>query len=206
MQNPTLFVVLAFVAVIATAEAKCLSRSDLVSECRYEAGDSWCVDHGEGNPYAYSDACLERRRPGSAEGSAQVSDTQRAARTLTAICRNPAGRIYGQDGTLGGNSFVNAEDGIRDGLFTFTWSVGEDTAQIIWQGRTGTPRRETGFVVHTSDEQISLFVHYPAAAWLYSLFPKPGLLLMSKHTNGVGMDSGGAVVTSLMAKCDFSID
>lgn len=39
--------------------AKCLPNSDPAHPCRCFEGDSWCAEQGNGNPYAYSDNCLE---------------------------------------------------------------------------------------------------------------------------------------------------
>lgn len=40
------------------SQAKCLSNDD-EERCRYPAGDAWCLEHGDGNRYAYHDRCLE---------------------------------------------------------------------------------------------------------------------------------------------------
>ena len=58
--------------------------------------------------------------------------------------------------------------------------------------------------VFESDEQVSFLVRYPSAVWLYSLFTKPKLLLITAHNNGASIDTGGALNKAYKAKCDIS--
>ena len=60
MRNRFLLIVSLTVGVQSAVYAKCLSRADLYPQCRYPAGDSWCVAHSRDKPYAYTDRCLRK--------------------------------------------------------------------------------------------------------------------------------------------------
>lgn len=62
----------------------------------------------------------------------------------------------------------------------------------------------TDIFVFESDEQVSFLVVYPFAVWLYSLYQKPKLLLMTAHTNCAWIDVGGAFIKSVKASCVIS--
>jgi hypothetical protein len=57
---------LAVTVLLATlsysALGKCLSSPDSNPDCRYPAGDDWCVANGNGNQYAYTEKCLAPAR------------------------------------------------------------------------------------------------------------------------------------------------
>ena len=124
---------------------------------------------------------------------------------LTAVCKDPIGRAYGNHGILGQGKVLDEPDDMKGGLFTIIWNEGQNQAQMISQGSGGgSPMTETGFLVFASKEQISFLVTYPSAVWLYSLYSKPKMLLMTTHNNGMSIDTGGAVVKSLKASCEIS--
>ena len=129
-----------------------------------------------------------------------------SAETLTAVCKEPVGRLLGQLGEQGKNKIVDEIDGMKGGMATIIWNTNDDLVQIISQGAGGgAPLQEKGFRVIASGEQLSFIVVYPQAVWLYSLFPTPKLLLITQHTNGLLLDSGGAINKSMKASCDISI-
>ena len=48
-----------------------------------------------------------------------------AAHALTAVCKEPTGRIYGVHGTvLGKGKPLDEPDGMKGGMFTIIWSHG----------------------------------------------------------------------------------
>lgn len=53
------FFLVLFIATYGLVYAKCLPQDDKTNRCRYEKGDSWCVNHDKVNLYAYSDSCLK---------------------------------------------------------------------------------------------------------------------------------------------------
>ena len=127
---------------------------------------------------------------------------------LTAVCKEPTGRIFGVHGTvLGKGKPLDEPDGMKGSMFTIVWSHGQKQAQIISQGSGGgKPMTDSGIRVFETDEQVSFLVVYQSAVWLYSLYSKPKLLLMTAHNNGVSIDVGGAVVKSYKASCEISED
>jgi hypothetical protein len=128
-----------------------------------------------------------------------------SALALTAVCRNPVGRVLGVHGAFGEGKQIDAVDGMPGGLFTFVRERGERRVQVISQGTGGgAPMTDTGIQVFSSSEQTSFLVVYPSAVWMYSLYEKPRMLLISVHNNGVSIDSGGAVVKTYRANCEFS--
>jgi hypothetical protein len=128
------------------------------------------------------------------------------AHAVTAVCKEPTGRIFGVDGTvLGKGKALDEPDGMKGGRFTIVWNRSQKQAQITSQGSGGgEPMTDTGIRVFESDEQVSFLVVYPSSVWLYSLYRKPKLLLMTTHNNGVAIDVGGAVVKSFKAACEIS--
>lgn len=132
-----------------------------------------------------------------------------ATETLTAVCKDPVGRISGQHGApLGNNQVVDENDSMKGTVVTIMWHTAAPNAQILVAqaySAAATPLQEKGVKVHASEEQVSFIVDYPAAVWLYSLFPAPRLLLMTSHVNGATIDSGGAINKSMKATCDISI-
>lgn len=128
------------------------------------------------------------------------------AHALTAVCKDPAGRVIGQAGTvLERGEPIDEPDGMKGGTFTIIWNRGENEAKVVSQGTGGgEPLTDQGIRVFEADEQVSFLVRYPSAVWLYSLFKRPKLLLITAHNNGASIDTGGAVNKAYKAKCDIS--
>jgi hypothetical protein len=126
------------------------------------------------------------------------------AHALTAVCKNPVGRISGVHGTaLGGKSFDEA-DAISNATFTFLWNRGESEATIVSQSSGGSAStKEAALLIFDSEEQLTFLVVYESAVWIYSVYPLRKMVLMTSHNNGVSIDSGGAVVKSYQATCDI---
>ncbi len=125
--------------------------------------------------------------------------------TLTAVCKDPKGRAVGVEGPSGGDKPVDVPEGMRGGQITVVWQVGGNEAQIVAQGAGGgAPQPERALRVHSSDESVTFIVTYPAAVWLYSVFWKPRRLLITQHTNGFFLGSGGAIAKSMEARCEMS--
>jgi hypothetical protein len=126
------------------------------------------------------------------------------AESITAVCKSPVGRIYGQLGELSKNEPVDSVDSMKDGLVTIHYDVGNQEAQIIVLVREGEePFSDRGIRVLSTEEQLTFLIRYPEAVWIYSLFLVPKLLLISSHSNGI--TGGGAMIKSLKAKCEISI-
>ena len=128
------------------------------------------------------------------------------AHAVTAVCKNPTGRVLGQAGTiLERGEPIDEPDGMKGGTFTIMWNRGDNEAKLISQGVGGDePLTDQAMRVFESDEQVSFLVRYPSAVWLYSLFTKPKLLLITAHNNGASIDTGGALNKAYKAKCDIS--
>jgi len=128
------------------------------------------------------------------------------AETLTAICKEPKGRVIGVEGTKGTNKTVDETEGMRGGKITFTWEVRKNEAQVVVQESGGVPPRyERAVRVYTSDEMHTFLVTYRFAVWVYTIFPKTSLLLMTQHTNELSFDRGGAIAKSMEARCEISV-
>lgn len=126
------------------------------------------------------------------------------ASALTAVCKNPVGRISGVHGSaLGGKPF-DEPDAISNAAFTFLWTEGERKATIVTQSSGGvSPTKEDALLVLDSDDQLTFLVLYESAVWLYSIYPQRQVLIMTSHNNGVSIDTGGAVVKSYQATCEM---
>jgi hypothetical protein len=125
------------------------------------------------------------------------------ASAITAVCQNAKGRIFGVHGvTLGRKSF-DEPDAISKATFTVLWTAGDKSARIVTQSTGGkNPVAEDAIVVNVTEEQITFLVLYDSAVWLYSFYPKPKVLILTSHNNGVSVDAGGAVVKSYLAQCE----
>lgn len=123
---------------------------------------------------------------------------------LTAMCANATGHIFGTHGTaLKGKTFDD-QDAISKATFALLWQKGEREALIVTQSSGGgTPTTEHALLVFDSGEQSTFLVLYESAVWFYSIYPGPKVLMMTSHTNGVSIDSGGAVIKAYQARCEL---
>jgi hypothetical protein len=129
-----------------------------------------------------------------------VVAVEAGAESITAICKNPAGRAIG----IENSAAINEPDGMLGGQISIKWTMGEKTAQIASQGPgVSTPVTEVAVTVHFSDEQASFVVVNPSTVWLYSLFVKPRHLVITRHTNSFANPKGGAIGSVLHAACDI---
>ena len=127
------------------------------------------------------------------------------ADTLTAVCEGPKGHAVGTEGSLYNNKPVDQPDGMRNAKVTIVWDVGQREAQLL-VGGPGREFNEPETLLHmqTSKESVSFLITYPAAVWLYSLYPQPKRLLITQHTNGYASDRGGAIAKAMVAACDMT--
>jgi hypothetical protein len=127
------------------------------------------------------------------------------ANALTAVCKNPTGRMFGVHGkALEGKSF-DMPDAISNATFTVLWNKGEQQATIVTESSGGRgPKRETALLIFDTDEQLTFLVLYESAVWFYSIYPGPKMFIMTSHNNGASVDSGGAVVKAYQARCEMS--
>jgi hypothetical protein len=126
-----------------------------------------------------------------------------SATALTAVCKNPIGRILGIHGTIFKGKTFDEPDAISNATFTLIWKKGEKEAQIISQSTGGgTPATERALLIFDTNEQSTFLVLYESAVWMYSIYPKPKILILTSHNNGMSIDTGGAVVKSFQAKCE----
>ncbi|SUS07401.1 exported hypothetical protein [uncultured Defluviicoccus sp.] len=127
------------------------------------------------------------------------------ALALTAVCREPQGRVLGVHGLMGEGKEVDEVDGMTGGLFTLIWDGSSRRATLITQGAGGgAPNTEDALVVHNTKGKLSVLVLYEGAVWLYSLYPEVGRLLITAHQEGLGIDAGGALAKVFQAQCEVS--
>ena len=123
---------------------------------------------------------------------------------ITAVCKNPTGRILGIHGKAFGGKEFDEPDGITQATFTLIWKQGAKEAQLVSQSSGGgTPETTKPLLIFDTDEQLTFVVLYESAVWFYSLYLGPRALIMTSHNNGASIDSGGAVVKSYVAKCEI---
>lgn len=129
-----------------------------------------------------------------------------AAETLTAVCKEPKGRVIGIEGMRGGNKRVDAPESMPGGQITLIWEIKKDEAQVVMQGAVGgPPQYERAVRVYSSDEMHTFLVTHRFEVWVYSIFPKTSRLLMTEHTDGVSPDRGGAIAKSMEARCEMRV-
>jgi hypothetical protein len=83
-----------------------------------------------------------------------------SAHALTAVCKNPTGRVLGQAGTvLQKGEAIDEADGMTGGAFTIIWERGRDKAKIVSQGTGGgEPLTDDAITVFEDDEQVTFLV------------------------------------------------
>jgi len=129
-----------------------------------------------------------------------------SGKTLTAVCKEPKGRVIGIEGKSRGNKSVDEQEGMRRGQFTLIWETGKDEAQGVIQGADGgPPLNEKAIHIHSSADFDTFLVTYQYVVWLYSIFPKANRLLMTTHTNGYFLDTDGALAKSMEARCEIGL-
>jgi hypothetical protein len=126
------------------------------------------------------------------------------ANAITAVCKNPTGRMFGIHGKAFGGKQFDEADAISQATFTLIWKPGTKEAQLVSQSSGGgTPATTKPLLIFDSDEQLTFLVLYESAVWFYSLYVGPRALIMTSHNNGASIDSGGAVVKSYIAACEI---
>jgi hypothetical protein len=128
------------------------------------------------------------------------------AETLTAICKEPKGRVIGIEGMRGGNKAVDEPESMPGGKITLIWEMKKDEAQVVMQGAGGgPPQYERAVRAYSSDEIHTFLVTHRFEVWTYSIFPKTSRMLMTEHTDGVSPDRGGAIAKSMEARCEMNV-
>lgn len=126
------------------------------------------------------------------------------AYSLTAVCKNPTGRMLGVHGKALGGKPVDEPDRISNATFTLIWSPGSKQAQLVSQSSGGgTPETTNPLLIYDNDEQLTFVVLYESAVWFYSLYVGPKQLIMTSHNNGASIDTGGAVAKTFIASCEI---
>lgn len=125
----------------------------------------------------------------------------------TAVCTDPVGTLFGQQGEQGNSQPVDAVQDMKGASITILIDPLAMGAQITTQVPDGgRPLTEMAIPVMMTDEQLSFLTAYQDSVWLYSLFRKAGMLLVSEHVAHLPAGSvRGAIGRSLKAKCEISV-
>lgn len=119
---------------------------------------------------------------------------------LTAVCKGPTGTTLAM-----GKKRVMEPDGFGDGMFTYSWKVGSNTATIISQSGSAagsTPSTEQATAVVSTDF-VNFFVFYERAVWMHTLFFGSKTVLISRHVNSAV--SGGPVGGVYSSSCSVAL-
>ncbi len=122
------------------------------------------------------------------------------SQVLTAVCRSPAGTTL-----VTGERAAAVPDSFGDGLFTYTWRVGEPSGTIVSQsGKAagGVPATESAFVL-ASDGFVTFLVKYERAMWMHTLFFDSKTIIISRHVNS--SVRGTAVGGLYKASCSVAV-
>ena len=130
-----------------------------------------------------------------------TTNSQALAKTLTAVCGPLNGYTVGMSGSTEKHRVLSYMDSM-DGQFTVVWEIGSESALIIGPGSQ--PSREEGVVAVGTDDQLSLIVTYPVSVFLYSIFPKREMMLVTKHTHTRGLDLDAARGFIMRGDCRIS--
>lgn len=135
--------------------------------------------------------------------SAMIPMTVGAAspQVLTAVCRSPSGTTL----VAGQQRDVSEPDGFGDGLFTYTWKIGEPSATIVSQsGRAAgsVPSTETAAAL-TSDGFVTFLVKYDRAMWMHTLFLDRKTIIISRHVSS--LVNGSPVGGLYKATCSIAV-
>jgi hypothetical protein len=123
----------------------------------------------------------------------------------TAVCQNATGHAYGQRGQEGEGKRIDFADSMKTDTFIFSWSTAEKPASVtISDSRIKRNNSQLAAIVSQTAEQISFAVGDPTTTWLYSIFPKSSVALISRHETDAMSKGGGAIATSFLATCVIS--
>lgn len=136
----------------------------------------------------------------TAPGLALAQVSKEPEQLLTAVCKGPTGTTL-----AAGKKRVMEPDGFGDGMFTYSWKVGSNTATIISQSGSAagsTPSTEQATAVVSTDF-VNFFVFYERAVWMHTLFFGTKTVLISRHVNSA--ISGGPVGGVYSSSCAVAL-
>ena len=123
----------------------------------------------------------------------------------TAVCQNATGHAYGQRGQEGEGKRADYADSMKTDTFIFSWSTaGKPASVTISSPVTKRNNSQLATMVSKTPEQVSFTVGDSTTAWLYSIFPKSSVALISRHDTDAMSHDGGAIATSFLATCVIS--
>jgi hypothetical protein len=124
------------------------------------------------------------------------------AELLVAECADPAGRTVGH---IGGHD-VDTPDAMTGGRFIFRIDRNAHTAVVVGDdARGGRLTTRPGIMLDRADAISLIEQNGTGAVWLYTLFPKAGRVLITRHWGAAPMLPGPdtAIGTVLTATCSF---
>lgn len=127
------------------------------------------------------------------------------ADTLVAECADPTGRTIGH---IAGNE-VDAPDAMTGGRFIFRIDREAHTAVVVGDdARGGRLTTRPGIILDRGDAVSLVEQSGTGAVWLYTLYPKAGRALITRHWGAAPMLPGpdSAIGTVLAASCAFSTE
>lgn len=126
-------------------------------------------------------------------------------KATTAVCQNAIGHAYGQRGQDGEGKRVDYADSMKTDTFIFSWSTAEKSASVtISNPLIKRNNSQLATMVSETSGQVSFAAGDSTTSWLYSIFPKSSVALISRHDTDAMSHSGGAIATSFLATCVIS--
>jgi hypothetical protein len=123
----------------------------------------------------------------------------------TAVCRDAIGHDYGERGPESDGKRVDVADSMRGVTFIFSWVKGAKSVSVTTSDtRFNRNLTNTGIVINEAPEQISFAAWDTSVVWMYSIFPKAQVALISSHGTDAESRGGGAIAVSLLATCVIS--
>jgi hypothetical protein len=114
------------------------------------------------------------------------------------VCRHAVGRVYGAHGPEDGATRIDETDSAPDAVYTIKWQSGQPFGEVSVASGGGRIFKYSASLIQESEQQVTLSVHNPDTVWLYSVFPKSRLALISQHNTDIVSESGGGAVGSVM--------
>lgn len=126
------------------------------------------------------------------------------ATAMTAVCKEPKGRILGMIGGNAEQERVDAPDGMTGGVFTFTWDSGAKVGTVVSMGTSPSePQTRRVHIVFESAEQVTFLDPMSSSVWMYSVYPNAKRMILTSHNSGAASLIRGAIAKLMDAECSI---
>lgn len=123
----------------------------------------------------------------------------------TAVCKDAVGRTYGQHSSERGIERIDGDDGMAGVIFVVTWGKAAKPTVITSDSRLNLNLTREALLIRVQPDQVDIVTtSHVDDEWLFSIFPKSKVALITTHGTGASAARNGAVATTLLAQCTIT--